>query len=51
MLLGKTLIVCGQIGDDVMMIRIRIEWKSRCLVLGFAFWRNTDCMQDELGMN
>jgi hypothetical protein len=34
MLLGKTLIVCGWIGDNVMMIRIQIAWKSRCLVLG-----------------
>jgi hypothetical protein len=34
LLLGKTLIVCGCIGDELMMIRIRIDWESRCLVLG-----------------
>ncbi len=34
LLLGKTLIVCGCIGDELMMIRIQIAWKSRCLVLG-----------------
>jgi hypothetical protein len=33
LLLGKTLIVCGCIGDELMMIRIRIDCESRCLVL------------------
>jgi hypothetical protein len=28
------MIVCGCIGDELMMIMIRIAWKSRCLVLG-----------------
>ena len=34
LLLGKTLIECRRIGDELIMIRIRIALKSRCLVLG-----------------
>jgi hypothetical protein len=45
LLVGKTLLVCGCIGDELMMIRIRIDWESRCLVLGLLLGKNTDCMQ------